>query len=199
MHSGTNNLRDWKMSGGGGGNRLQCLSHLVTILNRTFIYSVLIARYRVFGRKVAFPLKLSCDVSIFPLFHARDRFRFRRSLFPSHYTAILFVRIRLLFPSLLFWESRRGIFCRTGKIEETVSGPCDPLVYHRDCLVSIICRKRGCDSPMALLSSLQSTFVLLSFFSVYVYLFSWIRRYFSNIHFPGKCSRHRRVVFKDTK
>lgn len=139
---------------------------------------------------------------MFPFFHffARETVSFsRRSLFfPSRFCSPGYACCSLH----LFHSERAGAESfaeRTGKIEETVSGPCDPLVYRRDCLVSIICRKRGCDSPMALLSSLQSTFVLLSFFSVHVCLFSWIRRYFSNTHFPGKCSRHRRVAFKDTK
>jgi len=46
-----------------------------------------------------------------------------------------------------------------GKIKETVSRLCTASVYRADCLVSIICRRRGCDSPERL--SLLCTILFL--------------------------------------
>lgn len=60
-------------------------------------------------------------------------------------------------------EQAAQVLQRTRKIKETFSRLCASRYTVGDCLVSIICRRCGCDSPMAYSPANQPAFVFLFF------------------------------------
>lgn len=162
----TNSLRNWEIS------KENCrgfkLHFILPFWKNLFSpYLLLVTEFSV--RKLPFRISLKYPVR-FPFFHS-----FAREIEVSFLPISFFPLRRQTFVCYaccccLFDSERAGCGVesfaeRTGKIEKTVSGLYTPLVYHRDCLVNIICRGSAA-------ATLRWLFLRLSNLSLYYCLSS---------------------------